>query len=235
MPYRIQKKTDTGLVDIELQATVDSEGNNIAEQFAAIAETYATEEALESGLAGKQDTLTFDAEPAEGSANPVTSGGVYAAVEGLREDVEDGTVTAAAADYATSSGSADTATNATTAATLGSDTVGSGVKPIYLSAGEAVASSSTVGSGTKPVYLSSGTLTASSSTVGSGTKPVYLSGGHRFRHAAGVYRQHGGPGGVHIRGGGDGGDGGLRDKRGICRYGHIGHLRLYGGLCHKRG
>ena len=69
------------------------------------------------------------------------------------------------------------ATSATTAAKVGSATVGSGVNPIYLSGGEATASSSTVGSGVKPVYLSSGTITASSSTVGSASSPVYLSSG----------------------------------------------------------
>ena len=34
----------------------------------------------ESGLAGKQDLLTFDDAPTEGSSNPVTSGGVYTAI-----------------------------------------------------------------------------------------------------------------------------------------------------------
>lgn len=29
---------------------------------------------------GKQDTLTFDSTPTQGSANPVTSGGVYAVI-----------------------------------------------------------------------------------------------------------------------------------------------------------
>ena len=38
---------------------------------------YITAEALEN----KQDKLTFDAEPAEGSENPVTSGGVYTAIQ----------------------------------------------------------------------------------------------------------------------------------------------------------
>lgn len=67
------------------------------------------------------------------------------------------------------------------AAKIGSSTtpstVGSGVKPVYVSSGVVTASSSTVGSSTKPIFMSSGTLTASSSTVGSSTKPVFLSSG----------------------------------------------------------
>lgn len=62
-------------------------------------------------------------------------------------------------------------------ATASSSTVGSGVIPMYLSSGTLTASTSTVGSGVKPIYLSSGTLTVSSSTVGSGVKPVYLNSG----------------------------------------------------------
>lgn len=42
---------------------------------------YATTTQLNSGLAGKQNTLTFDSTPTEGSMNPVTSGGIYSAFE----------------------------------------------------------------------------------------------------------------------------------------------------------
>jgi len=38
---------------------------------------YATATQLTNGLAGKQNTLTFDSTPTEGSLNPVTSGGIY--------------------------------------------------------------------------------------------------------------------------------------------------------------
>lgn len=47
-----------------------------------------------------------------------------------------------------------------TASKLGSATVGSGTRPIYLNAGTATASSGTVGTASKPVYLNAGTLTA---------------------------------------------------------------------------
>lgn len=60
---------------------------------------------------------------------------------------------------------------------LGTSTVGSGIKPIYLNAGTATASTSTVGAANKGVYMSSGTITAMSSTVGSTTVPVYMNAG----------------------------------------------------------
>lgn len=37
-------------------------------------------EAVENALAAKQDKLTFDSAPKSGSSNPVTSGGVYTAI-----------------------------------------------------------------------------------------------------------------------------------------------------------
>jgi len=67
--------------------------------------------------------------------------------------------------------------NAATASKLGTTTIGSTVKPIYLNGGTATAFSTTVGSSVKPVYMSSGSITAFSSTVGSTSKPVYMSSG----------------------------------------------------------
>ena len=63
------------------------------------------------------------------------------------------------------------------ASKLGTATVGSTSKPIYLSAGTATALSATVGAANKPIYSNAGTLTACSSTVGSATQPTYLNGG----------------------------------------------------------
>lgn len=40
---------------------------------------------VESALAGKQDTLTFDNSPTENSTNPVKSGGVYTALAGKQD------------------------------------------------------------------------------------------------------------------------------------------------------
>ena len=73
--------------------------------------------------------------------------------------------------------SAKAVKSATTATKLGSSTVGSASKPIYLNAGTATACSSTVGGASKPVYMNGGTITACSSTVGSSTTPVYMQGG----------------------------------------------------------
>ena len=62
-------------------------------------------------------------------------------------------------------------------ATVSTSTVGGAAKPVYMNAGEITSCSSTVGGAEKPVYMSSGTITACSSTVGSGTKPIYMSSG----------------------------------------------------------
>ena len=70
-----------------------------------------------------------------------------------------------------------TATTATTATKLGSSTVGSATKPIYLNGGTATACSSTVGGAAKPVYMNGGTITACSSTIGGAAKPAYMNAG----------------------------------------------------------
>ena len=44
-------------------------------------EAYATTESVNHAVDGKQDKLTFDQSPTPNSANPVTSGGVYAALQ----------------------------------------------------------------------------------------------------------------------------------------------------------
>lgn len=72
---------------------------------------------------------------------------------------------------------ADHATTATTATKLGSATVGSGIKLMYLNAGTATASSSAVGANAKPVYMTGGNITASTATVGAANKPVYMNAG----------------------------------------------------------
>lgn len=58
------------------KATADASGN-------VITDTYATKSALTTGLAGKQNALTFDSAPTSGSSNPVTSGGVYSAINNV--------------------------------------------------------------------------------------------------------------------------------------------------------
>ncbi len=57
---------------------------------------------------------------------------------------------------------------------LGTATVGSGVKPMYLNAGTPTASASTVGAANRPVYMNAGTITAGTYTFGnaSGNAPI---------------------------------------------------------------
>ena len=58
---------------------------------------------------------------------------------------------------------------ATKASKLGSSTVGSETKPMYLNAGTPTASSSTVGSAANPVYMKNGTITACAYTFSAST------------------------------------------------------------------
>ena len=60
---------------------------------------------------------------------------------------------------------------------IGTDTIGSSLKPIYLNSGVPTPISDTVGSSSNPVYLSSGTITKCNSTIGSSAKPVYMNAG----------------------------------------------------------
>lgn len=60
---------------------------------------------------------------------------------------------------------------------IGTDTIGSSTKPIYLNAGKPTASSSTIGGSSKPIYLNAGTLTASTASIGGAAKPIYMSSG----------------------------------------------------------
>lgn len=75
--------------------------NSIAQRGAngtlAVGEPTANEHAttklyVDNGLSGKQDTLTFDNTPTSGSTNPVTSGGVYTALDGKVSKVTIGPV-----------------------------------------------------------------------------------------------------------------------------------------------
>lgn len=81
------------------------------------------------------------------------------------------------------SGNAATATTATTATTagtankLGTATVGSATRPIYLNGGTATASGANVGNATTPVYLSGGVITACSNASGVPTGTIIWYGG----------------------------------------------------------
>ena len=94
---------------------------------------------------------------------------INASLSGLSNS--DATITITKNDGTTSTITINNVANATTATTatkLGSSTVGSGVRAIYLNAGTATASNSTVGDSTTPVYLKAGTITACDASIGSG-------------------------------------------------------------------
>ena len=91
---------------------------------------------------------------------------INASLSGLSNS--DATITITKNDGTTSTITINNVANATTATKLGSSTVGSGVKAIYLDAGTATASNSTVGNSNTPVYLNAGTITACDASIGFG-------------------------------------------------------------------
>lgn len=91
---------------------------------------------------------------------------INASLSGLSNS--NATITITKNDGTTSTITINNVANATTATKLGSSTVGSGVKAIYLNAGTATASNSSVGDSTTPVYLKAGTITACDASIGSG-------------------------------------------------------------------
>lgn len=132
-----------------------------------------TSGAVYSGLAAKQANLGFTPVQQGGGTGQLTNK-VYIGWSGSRlkahvdntdmgNIVFDNHLAAASVNYATSAGSASTATTATK---LGSSTVGGAAKPIYLNAGTATACSSTIGSSTLPVYMNGGTITACGTSLG---------------------------------------------------------------------
>lgn len=93
-------KADTATVNTELEAKVDTDTVN-----AALA-LKADKTELTAGLATKQNVLTFDTEPTDGSTNPVTSGGVYSATADINGEInylfEDGNNLLPIRDYTAS-------------------------------------------------------------------------------------------------------------------------------------
>lgn len=45
---------------------------------------------IDTAVSGKQDALVFDSTPASGSTNPVTSGGIYTALQGKQNTLTAG-------------------------------------------------------------------------------------------------------------------------------------------------
>lgn len=82
----------------------------------------------------------------------------------------------------------DKVSSASSADKLGTSTVGSGIKPIYLSSGTPTASSSSVGSTYVPVYLSSGTITSCGySFKGSPNQPIVVAAGSIYKSGSTWY------------------------------------------------
>lgn len=74
-------KEIAGMADLQQQITANASGiEKNAEDIAVLG-------------AGKQDKLTFDTEPTGGSTNPVTSGGVYTAINNSIRQMESGDLT----------------------------------------------------------------------------------------------------------------------------------------------
>lgn len=85
---------------------------------------------------------------------------------------------------------------------VGTVSVGSGTKPIYLSSGTPTASSSSVGNTYVPVYLSSGTITSCGySFKGSSNQPIVVAAGSIYKSGSSWYfsgKQHSSAGAVSI-------------------------------------
>lgn len=72
---------------LEAAEAADSKASGFSDDIASIQQSIQTMgtqiSEVQQGLAGKQDTLTFDATPTAGSQNPVTSGGVKQALDDI--------------------------------------------------------------------------------------------------------------------------------------------------------
>lgn len=72
---------------LEAAEAADSKASGFSDDIAALQQSIQTMGTqisdVQQGLAGKQDTLTFDAAPTAGSQNPVTSGGVKQALDDI--------------------------------------------------------------------------------------------------------------------------------------------------------
>lgn len=78
----LNKPEATDLYDIE------NENDNMDTLDAAVTANQTNIAALQTAMAGKQNTLTFDNVPVQNSSNPVKSGGVYSAIDTLNTAVQ---------------------------------------------------------------------------------------------------------------------------------------------------
>jgi len=110
-------------------------------------------------VAGMQESFETWFEAIQAQLTDDAAGNLQSQIDQMKESLETGDL------------------KVTGTATLGTDTIGSTSKPVYLKNGLITALSSTVGGTAKPVYLNAGALAALSSTVGGTAKPVYMKSG----------------------------------------------------------
>lgn len=74
------EKTNTDAITDEVTRAKAAEATNASNVTTEVTRAKAAETTLQTNIDKKQDKLTFDSSPVDGSANPVTSGGVYTAL-----------------------------------------------------------------------------------------------------------------------------------------------------------
>lgn len=74
------EKTNTDAITAEVTRAKAAEATNASNVTTEVARAKAAETTLQTNIDKKQDKLTFDSSPVNGSTNPVTSGGVYTAL-----------------------------------------------------------------------------------------------------------------------------------------------------------
>lgn len=84
----VQSTSSISILDTTIQNSTDSQpGLMSAADHQQMTADHATLSTTVSQISTKQDKLTFDSEPTEGSSNPVTSGGVFNAINSVSGSV----------------------------------------------------------------------------------------------------------------------------------------------------
>lgn len=79
------EKTNADAITDETTRAKAAEATNASNVTTEVARAKAAETTLQTNIDKKQDKLTFDSSPVDGSANPVTSGGVYTAMSSKQD------------------------------------------------------------------------------------------------------------------------------------------------------
>lgn len=87
MQGKVDQAAASAAEALEAAEAADSKASGFSDDIASLKESIQTMgtqiSEVQQGLAGKQDTLTFDSTPTAGSQNPVTSGGVKQALDDI--------------------------------------------------------------------------------------------------------------------------------------------------------